>query len=291
MLALWGWGRLVAMEIGPSAASALARTELDDNLRLLVLGSPTKNLGFFAYAVAPMSLATIAALVWIARERPRLSPGAWTIVAWALFNLAAFSLLGKGVARYLTPVWPACALLGALWLASVDERLTRRAGPPRAARAIVVIVLLAAALGQGWWYAFARAGVEGVRSPRALVGELLAEHPGTPLHIYDLACPALDYYAGARVPRWGKEGGRDAPPVAGLAAHMRETGDQEVLLLVAEEEAKGRKKGSGVLDSLDGMGLRVEPVATTARFRWSAAGGWFVPLRVSAGAAEGTGLP
>jgi len=282
---LWGWSRLVAAEIGADTLKRLAGAELDNNLRFLDPGSPVSDWGFFAYGVLPMSIATIACLVWIGRDRPRLSSGAWTVVAWALFGLLAFSALGKGVARYLLPLWPACAMLGALLLTD----LASRRGP--GFRAAVVGALVLAGAGQAVWYGAVRPRVERAQSPRELVAELERLEPGIELHTFDLACPAIDYYADRRVDQWVRPGARRGRDLNEFVKHARGARGP-LLLLVPIRGPDGRKNTFDAVQFLRNAGLRVETVPVQSRFRWESADSEFGPVRVfPEGGGEAPGLP
>lgn len=270
---LWVWGRLVAGAIGADALAALAQAELDDNLRLLEPGSPVSNLGFFAYGVLPMSIATIAALWWVLADRPRLSLAGWAVVAWVTLGLVAFSALGKGVARYLTPVWPACAMLGALWLGLLAARLGS------GFRIAVPTALVIAGLGQAAWYGGLRPRYEGLRSPREMVAEVLAREPSAEWHAVGLACPALDFYADRRVEQWAAPGSRRGRDLAEFDAHA-DAASGRFVLLVPRRTSDGRKDGVDAVSFLRQSGLRVEPLPVRARFWWSSAGSEFEPVIV-----------
>lgn len=199
LLAVWLWGRLVGGRIGGDTVTALAGTELEDNLRVLVLDSPAKNIGFMLYGVAPISLAMIAGFIWLARERPRLEAGQRIPAIWCAGGLVAFSTLGKGVARYLTPVWPGVAMLGGLWLARALRNAERSLGHQRL-RHGAVAVLIGAVLIQGWWYGRGREIYYPARSPRSFMRELLLDQGGAELATWRLDEPALDFYARTRLP-------------------------------------------------------------------------------------------
>ncbi len=196
--ALWGWGRLVAERIGPENAAAWAQKEAEDNLLVLVAQSPIKNLEALSYGAGLGSLLGMLFLVWLVRRRPRLTPPLALLLAWLFFGFAVYSLLGKGIARYLTPVWPALAACGGAYAAMLLSELrgqTRR----RIALAGCVLVLAA---GQAWWYGHGRELRAGERSPRAMIRELLSEpHHADPARIasFEFWTAATSVYAGTRV--------------------------------------------------------------------------------------------
>jgi 4-amino-4-deoxy-L-arabinose transferase-like glycosyltransferase len=196
-LALWGWGKLVAARIGPEALEHAVRSETADNLRVLVLGSPVQNLEAAVYGVGLGSFAAIGGAVWLARRRARWTPELCIVVAWVVGGLIAFSLLGKGVGRYLTPLWPGIALLGGLWWVRTLPRLAR----PRLVRGFVLVVVAGMAVGQGVWYGYYRERLYPERSPRAMVMELLAIPAVSPdrLAMLEFETPAVDFYVGRRV--------------------------------------------------------------------------------------------
>ncbi|MDX2116080.1 MAG: hypothetical protein SFZ24_10760 [Planctomycetota bacterium] len=252
VLVFWLWSRAVAARIGGEQLAALAERELDDNLRMLVLDSPTKNLGFMLYGVAPASIAAWLGAVWLVRERPALGARAWTPLVWTGLSYAAFSALGKGVARYLTPVWPGVAMLGGLWLAA----MIHRTGAARL-RPFVTAVFVVSALLQGWWYGYGREMLYADRSPRDLVREVMAlsegERPGRSLAVWKLSEPALDFYAGTRVTRWDERW---------LAENGGELASRPWTLLAIRDEK---------LDAaLAAAGVTLERVQTTSLFRWRA---------------------
>lgn len=200
-IALWGWSRLVSTRIGDGKLSALVAEEAGDNLRLFVARAPLNNLEAMSFGVGLGSVAALIALVWIARDRRRLigwiTPGWAIVLAWIAGSFVAFSVLGKGVPRYLTPVWPAIAILGGMWFAAAvrDIRAVRRAAP-----AVAVLAALLA-IGQGVWYGYGRERYFASRSPRAMVNELLegADVDRSRLFAFEFWTPAVDFYAGERV--------------------------------------------------------------------------------------------
>ncbi|MEO0483888.1 MAG: phospholipid carrier-dependent glycosyltransferase [Planctomycetota bacterium] len=213
--ALWLWSRAVTARIGPEAVDAAAAREAGDNLRLLVLGSPLNNLEAAAFGVGAGSVAAIIAAVWLLRDGRdvirRHGPGLVVVLCWAGLGLIAFSALGKGVPRYLTPLWPALAMLGGLWLTSFIRDIPR----PKLTQTLALAIVLALGLGQAIWYGFARERLYAERSPRAFATDLMrAERRIDPdrLGMLDHWSPALDFYAGQHVERWHDTGPHAAPP-------------------------------------------------------------------------------
>lgn len=267
MLALWGWERAAAARIGVGAAEALAVQEAEENLRLFSAQAPLVNLGAAAYGVGLGSVAAACAIVWLIRDRRRLGVAArpeWFIVlAWVGLGLVAFSVLGKGVGRYLTPLWPGIAMLGGMFIASAIADAKR---PQRWRwRLGAVVVLLA--LGQGLWYAAGREWLQGERSPRAMMTELLGAGSGVDaaeLATFEFRTPAIDYYAGRFLQPVGDVGQRDA--IAGatpwtideLKQHLAVTGrGMTVLVRLGKGDAVGRLAMAGMV---------VETIPLKARF-------------------------
>lgn len=198
------WRLVVAGLIGDNAARALVDQEIDDNLRLFVAEAPLNNLKAFAIGLGLTSGLAIFGLIWLFKDRPRLSPAHWQIVAWIICMLVAFSLLGKGVQRYLTPMWPAVAILAGLTLASL------LAAHPRAVwlRRVSLAAVLALAVGQSWYFASGRVRTQGDRSPRAFVAELRTL-PGVDLDrltSVDMSSPGLSFSCDQRIETVGYSG-------------------------------------------------------------------------------------
>lgn len=200
-IALVAWTRGVASMIGDAKLSALMAEEASDNLRLFVPVAPLKNLEAVSYAVGIGSIFALVAVVWLIKDRrviaSRWTPGWSVLIAWIITMFVAFSVLGKGVPRYLTPMWPAIAILGALWWTAAlrDLKLARRLGTA------VGILAAALAVGQGGWYAYVREQLYAARSPRAFIAELLRVPDVDPqrLHAFEFWTPAVDFYAGQKI--------------------------------------------------------------------------------------------
>ncbi|MCH7791809.1 MAG: phospholipid carrier-dependent glycosyltransferase [Planctomycetes bacterium] len=271
LLAMWAWLRSVESRVGADAVAAAIDQQASENLRLFVLESPLKNLEAMSYGVGLGSIAALIAIVWLVRDRPKLWAGAWMILAWVAVSFAAFSVMGKGVPRYLTPMWPGLALLGGMWIASLEVRAS--AGP-RVTRAMTVAVALLA-IGQGLWYGYARETWFGDRSPRAFVAELTS-----PVHLVntsrlaalDLWDPRLDYYTGAHVqpyedagPRVGVAGVTSAP-VAQLLEQLRRKGGSYTLLIRAAPHPTVGTDDGNPIDRLRSIGFVVEQIEIESAF-------------------------
>lgn len=252
-MALWGWS--AQQQIGDLVLER-AKVELEDNLRVLVLDSPTKNLGFMVYGLAPISLAFVAGVLWLVKDRPILSRTQRIPAVWCGLGYVAFSTLGKGVARYLTPLWPGVAMLGGLFLA---HALARTSGPRRRA-AMIAIVSLCALSGvvQGWWYGVGRELNVPERSPRGLVREILRSQPDATICSWKLVEPALDYYARRTVERLREPADFDSA----LARHG------SFLLFAPMTKASGLPVN--LEDTLRRLNARASRVKTTATLRLEA---------------------
>jgi hypothetical protein len=218
---LAGWFWLVAQRLGGwDAVRGTIAGETGDNVRPLVLASPLNNLEALSYGVGLGSLLALVACLWIVRRRPALPVGWWMVAAWVLLGVSAMSLFGKGVPRYLTPVWPGVAIAGGTWLASKLRGMSR----PWMLRGPVLAAVLALAAGQAWWYGWARAappawltrltGTLPSPSPREFLAALLVQ-PGVERHrigTFEFDTAQIDYYARARVPTY-----LDDPPRPGIA--------------------------------------------------------------------------
>ena len=197
---LWLWGTLTASAIGQSPVSASAAREAADNIDLLHLSSPLNNLEGASYGVGLASLSVLLGLIWLL-ARPShfkafrsISPGWFIIIAWVVLSVIAFSTLGRGTRRYLTPAWPGFALAGGLFFTLLLQRVSR---PELLARAAATLALLLTLL-QGWWYADGRERFNWQRSPRAFITELIAtgqvgEDRLGSINFWE---PAMEYYAG-----------------------------------------------------------------------------------------------
>jgi hypothetical protein len=262
------WGKLVGRAIGPEAASAWANKEAEDNLNLLVPDSPVNNLEAMSYGVGLGSIAAMVTLVFIVRRRPLLGAGWFVALAWVLIGFAAFSALGKGVARYLTPLWPGVAILGGCGFATLlgSARVAPRA-PLWRTGVWCAIVLLAVA--QGLWYGIARERYFPERSARAIVAELLeaGEYPSR-FAAYEWRNAMLDYYVGARVESVGDTRIRDVTS-GGKSWTLEEFKDQVrsrgpfVIFVRAQTTQRNNVLPA---EELRAAGFTVEPIPTKAGF-------------------------
>lgn len=196
--ARYGWTWLVGQRVGADKAALLARAELDDNVRFFVAEAPINNLETLLFGLGLGSALALAALVVLIRFRPRLTPGGAIVAAWIVLSLIAFSIFGKGVQRYLTPLWPAWAMLAG-WLAAIWCRPRPLRSSPALWLGATILVL---AIAQSFQYGFLRDRVNAHRSPRDLLAALRARYDWRGpdrLFSFEYTSPALDYYAGGFV--------------------------------------------------------------------------------------------
>jgi 4-amino-4-deoxy-L-arabinose transferase-like glycosyltransferase len=197
----FGWAAWVDGLVGHATAGSLAKAEVEDNVRLFVAEAPINNLEAATYGVGLGSLVALGVLIWAVRARPRLTPSGAQLASWIGFGLLAFSVLGKGVPRYLTPLWPAIAIVGGWGLFHGLAWARLRLGAPWLKTA-VAIGLIGLGLAQTAWYGYGREAVSGERSPAAfaaVVRENMDVRERTRVFSFEFATPALDYYFGYRV--------------------------------------------------------------------------------------------
>lgn len=196
LLAYWGWLRLCSAELGPEVVRISIGAETEDNIHLLTAAAPLKYFEALAYGGGLASLGFFGWIVWSLRDRPRLGAGAWIIGAAAILPPILLSLTTKGVPRYLTPTWPAMAVLAGLWIDSVFRDRPRL----RPARPVLIGLLILGGIAHGAWYGYGREALHASRSPRALLAELgPVLLPGEPVYVLEFWTGALDIYSGGRV--------------------------------------------------------------------------------------------
>jgi len=267
-LALWAWGRVVTARIGPEAVRAAMELEASENLQLFVHEAPMAYLEAAAYGVGLGSIAAIAGLVWLVRDRVRPTPGMCVVIAWVVLGVCGFAVLSKGVPRYLTPVWPGIALLGGAWMASAVRDFAWGRTLARVASVTVAVM----AIGQGAWYGYGREVVEAERSPRAFVAALgepgLLVDPNR-LASVDFWHPAVEYYAGVRIEPYFDAGPETrhpfgAPlPLRVLVDRVRAEGAWTVLV---RSSPHADAEPGDPLERLRAAGLDVTPLEVGARF-------------------------
>lgn len=259
LLALWGWGLLLERRFGQALIEELASREVRENLNLLIPGSAVENLGFMLYGAAPVMIAAIGALVLIVRQRPGRDRAVCTLIAWMLGGFILYSVAGKGVARYLTPVWPACALLGGWFIALAIGRMTVASSRTRLSVALMIVALPFAGA-QAWWYGDGRDDHNDEYSPRTLARELSAMDPPS-IATWQFDAPALDLYLDRAVPPIATRRNRSAAP---LAAHIATHGP--VMLLVREQTPKVVDEYGSAFDAWAAEGLVHRPIEVVSLY-------------------------
>ncbi len=279
LAALWGWYSLVDARTPEEAlATGTAAKEAADNLVLLHLDAPHDNLEALLFAVgvgSPLALIGAWALV---RERLALTRGLWIVVAWVGLSLVAFSVLGRGTPRYLTPVWPGIAILAGHWLSMHLRHLrleARQSQPTFGARATIGGIVLALAVFQTWWYASGRQAHAPQRTCREFVREVLA-HPdvpeGAPFASIDFWEPASALYAGQSVmpiadQSWFVDYPHEEWSLEGFAVQVLRLGTPWVVLV--PERAMNQNETierTDPAERLRAVGLELEQLEIEARF-------------------------
>ncbi|MEM0983391.1 MAG: hypothetical protein AAGI17_05535 [Planctomycetota bacterium] len=184
---LWLWFAALANRIGWDTLQSAGNKEATDNLRVLVPNATTQYTEAVLYAAGLGSIAFVALLIWIAKDRPRLPRGVWTCLAWALGTVLVFGLAGRGTARYITAVWPALALAGGAWIAAAIRDIPWAKHLPR----IIPTVTALTCLGALAWYGVLPSGLpdRGQRSSPKFMMSFLA---GTKARNADPEPPGLD---------------------------------------------------------------------------------------------------
>lgn len=186
------WALAATDHLDPTVLATLTRQELDQNINVFHADAWLNNLEALSFGVGAAAPFALLTLFWMLRHKPRLSQGLAVLLAWTVGTFLIFSLLGKGVPRYLTPMWPPVAILAGVWIA----RFTRPCPEQPERRAVFVTILAVLAVAQLVHYALLREIVSSPRSPRAFIRELLRTHAVDPARIvtYNLDTKAIDYY-------------------------------------------------------------------------------------------------
>jgi 4-amino-4-deoxy-L-arabinose transferase-like glycosyltransferase len=256
LLVLWAWIRTVNAGIDPGLLDAWAGEEVGDNLRPFRPASPLSILEAASFGVGLGSAAFFATIAWMLWRRPRFQPGWWILIAWSVGGLIAFSLFGKGLARYVLPVWPAMAMVGGIGVAETlrlgGERTRRRT------RGVLVIGVALLTVAHAAWYAWGRVQWFSHRSPRDFVQGLRApELRVSPRRIatFELYDPGIDYYLDEMT---APEPGRNArtQPVGDIRTRFNLTGVEPWTL----ERLRGavRRRGPWTVIVRERQGNRAE---------------------------------
>jgi 4-amino-4-deoxy-L-arabinose transferase-like glycosyltransferase len=283
LIAYGGWLWLASQRLGPTVVQASFDAERQDNLRVLVTEAPVFYLEAAVYGAGLGSLCAIGALIWLIRRHVRAGPSLCTLLAWTVGCIIAFSLLSKGVPRYLTPVWPGLSILGAIWFEGLTARLPRG----RWLRRFAILCTAAMGLSQLYWYAHAQHATQPEMSPRELIQELLAQPGITPdrLGSFEIDSPAIDFYAGVAVPSYldiiPRQGLMGIGPrtIGDLREHLSRTGSDAILLIRATQPP-GQDPPTA-RERLQESGFTLEPIPVHSRYRIDNGRTDVEPVRVS----------
>lgn len=285
-LAFAAWGYVVTQRLGPEVWGRFAKEEAGDNLHVLMPESPLVNLEAMAYGAGLGSIAAIGVLIWLwqvgtrgavrvsevldggslqdeALARRRL--GLVWLVVWVIGGLCVFSFAGKGVARYLTPLWPGLAMLGGFGLAMLIRREMHGERGRLGIGVIAAAIVAGLSIGQVIHYA-----QRSDRDPGPLIKELQTRYSvkGSEIFTMEFRTPALDYYAQQTVYGFGNLQIRPAiagfEPI-GLEKIAEVAGRQRVVLLVRDIKTNEQPSGTPI-ERLQRMGLQVTTLAVEARF-------------------------
>ncbi|GAB5495779.1 MAG: hypothetical protein Phyf2KO_08590 [Phycisphaerales bacterium] len=161
------WSKLVASRIGAEFVSANAAKEMGDNIDIFRPSAAAQLFEATSYGAGLGSLWAFGGAWALLSRRERMTPGLAIIAAWVGVTLVAFAAFSTGSGRYITPMWPGVALLGAVGWISYRDRPGRNWF---VSSTYAVILLLA--IGQAWWYADGRNRYESNHSPRDFMTEL-----------------------------------------------------------------------------------------------------------------------
>lgn len=260
---LWLWLRHARERIGAERFAGLVNFEATDNLRWFDFEGMARYAEALSYALGAFTIAAFAGL-WLAWKRRRTaSTGTIAALCWLVLGVAAFAVTTKGVGRYLTPVWPAMAMLAgvacAAWISGARYRM----------RAVSVLAVTAAVQGGAltWWHAVGRTEMWAERSPRELMRELLTRPDLGGLGSLNFNYDAFDFYAGRVVETWGTS--RFATPLGVLVERVRaiKPGEHAYTLLVLEENEKNRREFGSAAALLRGAGLAGDEVPVRSIYR------------------------
>lgn len=275
--ALAWWINAYRRVADPEKLKILEQYEVKDNLRLLVPESPINNLEFLTYGLGAASVGGLIALFWIARDRPRMTTGRALTLGWMLLGLVVFSTMGKGVARYLTTLWPALSLLGGWWVVCAMRDIPKNAAEARTWRTVVNAILTTSVLVNGWWYAVGRDTWNASRSPRDFVTTMLETQGVDPTRVgtYGFETPALEIYLdlpthqGVGTDYWAPDEQYDwrATPVDALIERLGAE-DEPYWLLALEGNEDVVKKSGDVRAALNEARVPFEEVPVGALPSW-----------------------
>lgn len=269
LLLLWLWLRECRARIGPERFESLVNLEVQDNLRWFDFSGTDRYLEAVLIALGAFLVFAFIGAWRLFRHRRALTPGLLVVVCWFVLGLAAFVISTKGVGRYLTPVWPALAMLVGVGVAA----LAARERYPLRLAAVLATVLSVQAGALTWWHAFARTRAWAERSPRDFMSEVLRGSDPSRLGTLGFNFDALDFYADAPVETWAERQGRFARPLSELAARLRAEASRlgepapPYTLLVPESNGANRREFGDAEEQLSRAGLAWRERALGAVYR------------------------
>lgn len=266
LLPLFVWSRLVAARIGEQAVQANAVTELNENLTFLDPDSSSELFGAAAFGCGLGSLYAFIACWLLLTRRLRPTPGLAVVAAWVGVTLLAFIAFSTGSTRYITPMLPGVALLGAAAWVTLRDHPRREWMTTSTAGAVIVL-----AVAQAWWYGDGRNRFIAHHSPRDFFLELVGrEHIDTSrLATWGFWNGGLTAYAGHTVWPITREGfGMDAPAgvwtLEEFADRLRTDSAPWVLLI--SYRGMSETDTPELPSEVRALGLTIHPVPIDARY-------------------------
>lgn len=267
VLPVFAWSRLVAQRIGEVHVQASAAEEMQNNLDLFRPSAAAQLFEASTYGCGLGSLFVLAGGWLLATRRLSLTPGIAVGAAWVGVTLTAFAAFSTGSGRYITPMWPGVAMLGAVALVTLRDH-PRRAWLTRAAAFVIVLL----ALGQTWWYADARDRFEAHHSPRDFIAELVRQPGVDPSRLasWGFWNGGLTAYAGGAVIAIDRAGFPTHYPPGPIsldrfAGMVREDRHPWIILVTFPDLSEDGPTPQPP-DELVRTGLAIEPVPVQARY-------------------------
>lgn len=262
LLVLYAWIGAVNARLDRGLLDAWASEEVRDNLRLFRPASSLSILEAASFGVGLGSIAFFGALAWLRRASPRLRPGWYMLLAWGVGGLIVFSLFGKGLARYVLPVWPAMAMVGGIGVAEALRVCRERRR--RLVRGVLIAGTIGLTIAHAGWYGYGRAAMYAHRSPRGFVVGLLEPGLGVdPWRVvtFELYDPGIAYYldvlspvqTGRRTPRPQPVGdvqtrvnltGMEPWPVERLVRAVARDGPCVVIMRETQPESRAERRSA-----------------------------------------------
>lgn len=266
LLPLFVWSRLVAARIGEQAVQANAVTEMNENLTLF---NPESSSELFTAAAYGCGLGSIYALIacWLLlTRRLRPTPGLAVAVAWVGVTLLAFIAFSTGSTRYITPMLPGVALLGAAAWVTLRDHPRREWMTTWTAGAVIFL-----AVAQAWWYGDGRNRVIAHHSPRDFFREIVHRESidTSRLATWGFWNGGLTAYAGHTVWPITREGfGMDAPAGVWTLDEFadRVRTDSAPWILLISYRGINETETPEIPPEVRALGLTIQPVPIDARY-------------------------